>query len=251
MSIVFIRRRRLGAGSTSGMVLALREVGIDARVVRSWLAEEVASITAQDTVVRWGCTATLPAVAGGGVLNEARGIHWCADKKNSRLVMQQRGVPVPSTWDAAAFIAGHWPADGLFIARPPTHSQGRHIITGTAAEVADSIRRDARYHDGYVSRLINKVEEFRVFVVGGTVAWVARKTPGNPEQVAWNVAQGGRFDNVRWDSWPTRVIDAALHAVAVADVDFGGVDVMVDGDGAPYVLEINSAPSQTSPYRQM
>ena len=33
-------------------------------------------------------------------------------------------------------------------------------------------------------------------------------------------------------------------------LDFGAVDVMVDADGRPYVLEINSAPSQTSPYRQ-
>jgi predicted ATP-grasp superfamily ATP-dependent carboligase len=33
-------------------------------------------------------------------------------------------------------------------------------------------------------------------------------------------------------------------------LDFGGVDIIVDKYGIPYVLEINSAPSQTSPYRQ-
>ena len=33
-------------------------------------------------------------------------------------------------------------------------------------------------------------------------------------------------------------------------LDFGGVDVMVVAGGNAYVLEINSAPSQTSPYRQ-
>ena len=33
-------------------------------------------------------------------------------------------------------------------------------------------------------------------------------------------------------------------------LDFGGVDVMVDAGGNCYVLEINSAPSHTSPYRQ-
>ena len=36
----------------------------------------------------------------------------------------------------------------------------------------------------------------------------------------------------------------------MSGLDFGGVDVMVDADGKAYVLEINSAPSLTSPYRQ-
>jgi hypothetical protein len=36
----------------------------------------------------------------------------------------------------------------------------------------------------------------------------------------------------------------------LSGLDFGGVDVMVDRAGNCYVLEINSAPSQTSPYRQ-
>jgi hypothetical protein len=36
----------------------------------------------------------------------------------------------------------------------------------------------------------------------------------------------------------------------MSKLDFGGVDVMVDAKGNCYVLEINSAPSQTSPYRQ-
>jgi hypothetical protein len=36
----------------------------------------------------------------------------------------------------------------------------------------------------------------------------------------------------------------------LSSLDFGAVDVMVDANGRPYVLEINSAPSQTSPYRQ-
>ena len=40
-----------------------------------------------------------------------------------------------------------------------------------------------------------------------------------------------------------------LSFVIVLSV-IGAVDVMIDADGQPYVLEINSAPSQTSPYRQ-
>jgi glutathione synthase/RimK-type ligase-like ATP-grasp enzyme len=88
-----------------------------------------------------------------------------------------------------------------------------------------------------------------VFVGSGRAVWVAQKTPGNPEDVAWNVAQGGRFDNVRFNDWPLKVVKTAIEAFNYTDLDFGGVDVIVDNNNA-YVLEINSAPSQTSPYRQ-
>jgi glutathione synthase/RimK-type ligase-like ATP-grasp enzyme len=102
----------------------------------------------------------------------------------------------------------------------------------------------------YISELINKVAEYRVAFVSGRVCWVANKTPGDPSSVAWNVAQGGRFDNVRWGEWPLRVVRVAREAFMLSGLDFGGVDVMTDADGQAYVLEINSAPSQTSPYRQ-
>jgi glutathione synthase/RimK-type ligase-like ATP-grasp enzyme len=84
----------------------------------------------------------------------------------------------------------------------------------------------------------------------GRVVWVASKTPGNPDAVAWNVARGGRFDNVRWDQWPLKAIRVARDAFLLSSLDFGGVDIMVDAQNNAYVLEINSAPSQTSPYRQ-
>ncbi len=84
----------------------------------------------------------------------------------------------------------------------------------------------------------------------GRAVWVAKKTPGNPADIAWNVARGGRFDNVHFNDWPLRVVRTAIEAFNLSSLDFGGVDVMVDKEGKAYVLEINSAPSQTSPYRQ-
>jgi glutathione synthase/RimK-type ligase-like ATP-grasp enzyme len=170
--------------------------------------------------------------------------------------MQAAGVPVPETWTVNDFArlsvddhAGMEDIEEPFVFRPAQHAQGRNLL------VMDSLTFNSRgvpavYRDGYVSRLIDKVAEYRVMVVQNRVAWVAKKTPGNPEDVAWNVAQGGRFDNVKWGEWPMRVILAALAAAKVGGLDFGGVDVMVDAEGNPYVLEVNSAPSQTSPYRQ-
>ena len=94
------------------------------------------------------------------------------------------------------------------------------------------------------------MSEYRVFVVQGRVACVAQKTPANPDAVAWNVAKGGRFDNVRWNDWPLKAVRVAVEGFKLSSLDFGGVDVMVDAEGDATILEINSAPSLTSPYRQ-
>jgi glutathione synthase/RimK-type ligase-like ATP-grasp enzyme len=68
--------------------------------------------------------------------------------------------------------------------------------------------------------------------------------------VAWNVARGGRFDNVGFGDWPLRVVRKAVEAFELSDLDFGGVDVMTNAQDEAFVIEINSAPSLTSPYRQ-
>lgn len=249
MTAIILRRRKLGRGSSRG-IRAASTKGITE--VRHWKDQLPAAVT---TVFRWGCTAQV-AMPGATFINSAESINWCSNKKEGRLAMQSAGVPVPETWAASAFYADHTQGlqefdDSLrFVLRPARHAQGRQLYSGTAAEIAERIRNNASLRDGYVSELVAKVAEYRVFCVQNRVAWVAKKTPGNPDQVAWNVAQGGRFDNVRWEEWPKRVIQAALAAAKVSGTDFCGVDVMVDAAGAPFVLEVNSAPSQTSPYRQ-
>lgn len=79
--------------------------------------------------------------------------------------------------------------------------------------------------------------------MSGRIITVAQKTPEDPSAVAWNVAQGGRFDVVRWDSWPLEACRVALEAFALSGLDFSGVDVMMDAEGRAYVIELNSAPS--------
>ncbi len=245
MTAVLLRRRRLGNGSCTGIRATMQQA---VAIVRHWRDQWPADVT---HVFRWGCTANIP--DGPMVVNNAAGIHWCSDKRGSRLAMQEAGVSVPETWATdvliARFNAGEDMPEGRLVQRPAMHAQGRMLRVGTAHDLLDHDQQPV-YLTGYISRLINKVAEYRVFVCQGRVVWVARKTPGNPDQVAWNVAQGGRFDNVPWGDWPLRVVKEAVKAHNVSGCDFTGIDVMVDAEGTPYVLEANSAPSQTSPYRQ-
>lgn len=255
MKVVMLRRRKLGRGSTNGITAALKKTaGV---VIRNFREEDWVQWPADGDVllVRWGCTEALNGRKYKHILNTGDAIRWAGDKRRSRLDMQAKGVPVPKTfpydpywYDGNEFLEMTPEELAIkYVARPSKHSQGRDLFVGN---FNDCQTKCAQWGSGYVSELIDKVAEYRVFVFRGRVAWVAKKTPGNPDQVAWNVAQGGRFDNVRWGEWPTKVCQAALDAVAASTLDFGGVDVMVDAEGNPYVLEVNSAPSQTSPYRQ-
>lgn len=238
MSNYLLRRRKLGLGSCRGITQASET---DLRFIRN----DAALPNDAGWVFRWGCTSNVPA---GRIVNESRGIHAVSDKRGFRLALAAAQVSIPETWAAEDFLRR--PADqSLYVLRPATHAQGRHLYHGNSEEVCRQIRQRG-LEGGYVSRLINKTAEYRVFVCQGRAVWVARKTPGNPNDVAWNVARGGRFDNVAWGDWPLRVVKEAIKAHAVSNLDFSGVDVMTDAEGVPYVLELNSAPSQTSPYRQ-
>lgn len=238
---LILRRRKLGRTSCKE-IAARSKTGIV--VIRN-----DADIPAADFVFRWGTTSNVPKKDGQVILNDAKSIHWCAAKKQGRLDMQNFGVPVPETWDVKDFLRGAGGDYGDFVLRRATHAQGKDLWHGSFDEIKREIERHG-VQDGYVSRKIDKVAEFRVYVVNGKVVAVAKKTPGNPEDVAWNVARGGRFDNVKWGDWNLKCVQAAILAALVSKTDFCGVDVMMDKDGNPFVLEVNSAPSMTSEYRQ-
>ena len=229
-----IRRRKLGRTSCRA-ISGLSRKGI--QVVRS-----DRKLPEDGLYIRWGCTADVPS---RNVLNTAAAIHEVNDKVGFRQLLNDYEL-CPETWfETAAVIM---PAQGVIV-RPSSHSRGRqlwHYATMGAVEA----RWEALGGNGYISEYIPKVAEYRVFVVSGRCVAVAKKTPGNPDDVAWNVAEGGRFDNVRFDEWPLKAVKTSIEAFNLSSLDFGGVDVMVDEDGSCYVLEINSAPSLTSPYRQ-
>ena len=246
MTAIILRRRKLGRTSARE-IARLSSSGI--KTVRNWVPMDVMRNLSpeQDVSVlfRWGCTSRFDSPV---TVNAAESISWCSDKKQGRLDMQEAGVPVPKTFGTLNDWARGRVKGNKYVLRPRQHAQGRNLcVASTLGEMADFVNQ---HQDVYISELVNKVAEFRVFVCQNRVVWVAQKTPGNPEDVAWNVARGGRFDNVRWGDWNTKVIDAALKASVVSGTDFCGVDVMVDAEGNAFVLEVNSAPSQTSPYRQ-
>lgn len=236
MSLVFYRRRNLGRGSVKGMREVLAGLGVSSVSFRTWLRE--ANLPPATLIVRWGNTSTLrPQDRQAKVLNQAEAIHRVNDKKGFRMLLQTQAPGIVPTTIITL------PTELLqpVVVRTATHSRGRNLwLVNTLEEL---VNVTSTLPDWYASEYIKKVAEYRVYVVNGRVATVAQKTPDNPDAVAWNVAQGGRFDVVRWGSWPLEVCRVAIEGFRHSGLDFGGVDVMVDETGRAYLIEINSAPS--------
>jgi glutathione synthase/RimK-type ligase-like ATP-grasp enzyme len=194
-------------------------------------------------VVRWGTTAET-GLSSTVTLNKSEAIHRVNDKKGFRLLVESgQGAYFTTT-----IINSDQPVEpSLFplVVRTARHAQGRNLWLVNNQE--ELIQRTSVLGDWYASRFVDKEAEYRVYVANGRVVTVAQKTPADPNQIAWNVAQGGRFDVVRWGLWPLEACRVAIEAFRFSGLDFGGVDVMIEkGTNKPYVLEINSAPSLPS-----
>jgi len=231
-----IRRRRLGMSSARG-IAERSTTGI------RWVRSDK-ELPQDDLYIRWGCTANVPC---NNVLNTAVAIHEVSNKRDFRLKLDTHDL-CPSTWGYLSDVP-NLTIENKVVFRPEHHAQGRNIFLSTdREELFNLTQRFPRY---YISEFIDKQQEFRVCIVQGRVVWVAEKTPADKDSLAWNVNRGGRFDNVRWDNWNLKVVNIAIQAMGISSLDFGGVDIMVDSEGNCTVLEINSAPSLTSPYRQL
>ncbi len=246
-----LRRKGLGLGSTK----AIKELSQhEITIVRN---DKLPEFTDDDVVLRWGTTANLieqPPTSTNiytcNVLNKANNISLVNNKSFFRQKLQlQTPQLIPKTWFTYLDPEITYPC----ILRPQHHAQGKNLFFCEN-------KKDLEFHLShnpifpntcyYISEYIPKVAEYRVMFIQGLVAWIANKIPANPEAIAWNVAKGGKFANVKWKNWPIDVIETAYQAYLISGLYLGGVDVMVDKDGRSYVLEINSAPSHTSPYRQ-
>ncbi len=202
---------------------------------------------------RWGCTASVP--EGFVIVNTSEAIHQVNEKTAFRKLLQDANPDlVPKTYFHISEVLDYTDGNRTYIpfpliVRPKKHAQGKMLFKcDSFGELERAVQRCGAGY--YISEYIPKVAEYRVAIVSGRVAWCVQKTPADAAAIAWNVARGGRFDQVPFGDWPLRVVKAAIEAFNLTSLDFGGVDVMVDAEGKPYILEINSAPSLTSPYRQ-
>jgi hypothetical protein len=254
--ILFVRPKGLGLGLKNGMVRYLNSTwggycgtstcwgtSAIADVIKTTSLTCAENLGSEDFLISWGYTGIVQTEAT--LVNPSIGVKRVSEKRGMRWLLSTSGNAVPLT---VFDLSQATNADTRYplVLRPTKHRAGRNLFVVRDYQHLVNVLHEHEHvfsNGWYASELIDKSAEFRVFIVAGRVVAVANKTPSDPTQVAWNVDQGGSFDSVRWGDWPMSVIKVAHEAYKVSGLDFGGIDVMVDREGHPYVCELNSAPA--------
>jgi predicted ATP-grasp superfamily ATP-dependent carboligase len=234
MKVGILRRQKLG--NTSCREISKKSQH-EIKIIRN---DKINPSEKFDLIVRWGTTSD---INSDNFLNHTDAIRSVNNKVGCRTKMLDAGISCPQINNI----------DYPFILRPTLHSQGKDLYLCNNIEDFNNGVAKLKGRPHYISEYIKKDEEWGIFVFQGRISSMIKKEPKTEEAknaIAWNVSQGSHtFENVNWDQWDIKVALESLKAMKLFNLDFGRVDVIVK-DGVPYVLEINSAHSLTSEYRQ-
>jgi RimK family alpha-L-glutamate ligase len=188
----------------------------------------------------------LHALAGNGVLviNDARAIERCVDKSMTSFLLARAGIATPSSWateslERAREIVRLEAAGGPLVLKPLFGSQGRGLrLIRTEQELPDPAAVAGVYYlQRYVGTERDVHRDFRLLVSAGRIVSAMMRHSAH-----WitNIKQGGQPVQAVVDAEMSAL---ALAAVAAVDARVAGVDIIVDTDGRPTVLEVNSMPA--------
>lgn len=237
---IFLRRSGLGLESIRNIKAKMTK---EAQIFRIDLGYR---LPRYDYAINWGNYDYSPYVLHD-VINTPDAIREVSNKSAFRKKLYDNGLTMETFLtkrEAMDFVSS---TGKSLIIRPRNHLGGNNLVkTDDSYGVVNAF---LRFGSGtYASAYVPKVKEYRVFVAQGRVVYIVDKIVNDTSSIAWNVHQGGRFENVRFGSWNIDVANIAVKAFNLTALDFGAVDVIVDNEGKCYVLEINTAPALTSEY---
>ncbi len=179
------------------------------------------------------------------VYNDARAIERSVDKAMTSFLLKRAGVPTPPTWvcesgsQARAVLMRETAAGRELVLTPLFGSQGdglRRLRSGMDFPDMNEYA-GVSYLQTFIDCGAGNWHDFRVLVVNGSAcaAMVRRGT-------TWinNVAQGGVCEGVVLEESMRKLAQDAVRAL---DMDYAGVDLMRDGNGRWWVIEVNGIPA--------
>jgi tetrahydromethanopterin:alpha-L-glutamate ligase len=183
--------------------------------------------------------------AGTTVYNTPRAIERTVDKPLTSLLLSRAGLPTPTTWicesvEQAKSILEKETSNGQqLVLKPLFGSQGIgvHLVDKHSGLIHDEKFAGIYYLQRFVERKNNEFTDIRVLVIDG-VAKAAMLRRG--QDWITNRAQGATCEAITIDS---EIAHFAESACKVLDIDYAGVDLMLDKHGQYYIIEVNSIPA--------
>jgi tetrahydromethanopterin:alpha-L-glutamate ligase len=182
---------------------------------------------------------------GVPVYNDGHAIERSVDKGMTSFLLRRAGLPTPPTWvlrdpEEARRIAENELQNGhLLICKPLFGSQGEGIRR--IEKMTDLFWLSSSRGVYYLQRFVHAAGEgyydHRVFVIDGRAVAAMRR-----RGKSWlnNVAQGA---DCEWIEASSELADLSVKATQALDMDYAGVDIMLDREGRYTVIEVNSVPA--------
>lgn len=190
-------------------------------------------------VVRWGTTTNLPFMAK--VINKSPAIHETYDKGTFRAKCAEKDL-APKVWfSLQQFLDDPYDNFENAIVRPRNHQRSADLYYCTSLPETTAACKKLGEGNYYISEFIDKVQEYRAFIVSGRCICLLEKVPrrGHRNDVSWGFAE---FVYINWSDWNLEVLRVATAAFDLTGLDFAALDLVVDRDGKAWFLEANTAP---------
>lgn len=188
----------------------------------------------EGTLIRWDSKRPLPADL---TINTAEAVALSRNKRNTRLKLEGLCPPTWTSWLHQRKLYTY-----PCLVRTKRHFAAKGFYPCNNLHEVEAALKKCGYQHWYISPIIKKEKEYRVFVFQGYCLKVVRRYHEDPSQIAWNIANGGKSARLKKDSWPIPVVKAAIESGKRTGMGWFAADVIVDANGRPYVLEQNSAP---------
>lgn len=183
-------------------------------------------------------------LTGRLVVNKPFSMLIARDKWLSIVRLQVAGLPVPRTlvtenpYTVIRFINRY----GRAVVKPVVGSLGLGSTLVTDGDVGYQVSRTLLSFKQpiYVQEFIEKPGyDYRLFVVGDHVVAAMKRVLSRGWKT--NIAQGARGVPLRENEDP-EAFELALKTVKILDLDYSGVDIVVDKEGKHYIIEANASP---------
>lgn len=222
----------------------VRLPGFDGALPRGVFVRGVAGGSLEEVILRLNVLHAL-AMLDVPVMNSGRAIERTVDKTLTSFLLARHSIPTPETWaceapaQAQALCAPLFARGRQLVLKPMFGSQGEGLLLLKNAEdlAACAPSGGVFYLQEFLGPQSPPYRDWRVMVIAGIARFCMVR-----ESAHWitNRAQGGRCVAAFLDPALVALAEGAARAL---EVDYAGVDLLLDERGHWVVTEVNGVPA--------